>query len=61
MLGEAKILGEAKMFDFWRITLFSLEKRPSNHKTTKCFKNLGGHGPIASLATPMLNMHLEYV
>jgi len=36
------------MFDFWRITLFCLEKRLSNHKMTIYSKNLGGHGPFSS-------------
>jgi len=33
------------MFDFRRITLFRLEYRPSKHKMTVCFENLGGHDP----------------
>jgi len=36
------------MFDFWRITLFGLEKRFSKHKITIFSKNFGGeHGPFA--------------
>ena len=38
--------GEAKMFDFRRITLFCLEKCLSKHKMTIFSKNLGGHGPF---------------
>ena len=53
-LGEAKIWGN-KMFDFRRITLFSLEKRLSKHKMNVFSKHLVGHGPFRlPLATPML-------
>jgi len=46
---------EAKMFDIRRITSFYLEKRLSKHRMTMFSKNLvGGHGPSAPLATPML-------
>jgi len=32
--------------DFWRITLFCLEKRLSRHKMTIFSKNVGRHGPF---------------
>jgi len=42
------------MFDFWRITLFCLEKHLSKHKMTMFAKIWGGHGAFGSpLATPM--------
>ena len=37
--------GGGKMFDFRRIALFCLEKRPSKPKMTMFSNNLGGHGP----------------
>jgi len=38
-----------EMFNFWRITLFCLEKRLSKHKMTIFFPNLkGGMAPLAS-------------
>jgi len=43
--GGAKFLG-GKMFDFRRITLFSLAKPLSTHKMTIFSKKLGGHGPF---------------
>jgi len=45
------------MFDFRRITLFSLEKRLSKHKMTIFSKPFGGHGP--PLATPMVVCFLQ--
>jgi len=42
-LGGQK-LGEAKMFDFRRITIFCLECRLSKHKMTRYVKNVGGRG-----------------
>ena len=42
------------MLDFWRITLFCLEKRFSKHKMTIFSKSLGAMAPLAvPLATPM--------
>jgi len=41
------------MFDFSRITLFSLEKRPAKHKITVFSKNFWGMAPLVPLATPM--------
>ena len=50
--GGAKFLG-GKMFDFRRITLFSLAKPLSTHKMTIFSKKLGGHGPFRPpLVTP---------
>ena len=48
-LGRAKKCGGAKMFDFRRITLFCLEKRPSKPKMTMFSKYLGGGGPSGPL------------
>ena len=49
-----EILGETKMFDFRRITLFCLEKRFSKHKMTIFSKHLGGAWPLCPTpATPM--------
>jgi len=47
--------GGGKMFDFSRITLFSLEKRLSKHKMTIFSKSLGGMAPLPPLSTPMLS------
>jgi len=48
ILGGKKI-GEDKMFDFKRTTLFCLGYRLSKHKITIHAKNLrGGHGPLAT-------------
>ena len=44
---QPKILRGAKMFDFWRITLFCLERRLSKHKMTVFQKFGAGHGPFA--------------
>jgi len=49
-----EILGGTKCLILGQITLFFFEKLLSKHKMTIFFKNLGGHGPFASLATPML-------
>jgi len=38
-------LGEAKIFEFRRLTLFCLEKRPSKHKMTIFSKSLVGSWP----------------
>jgi len=43
--GEQKI-GGGKMFDFWRITLFCLEKRFSKHKMT-IFSKRWGEWPLS--------------
>jgi len=45
----------AKNFYFRLATVFCLEYRFSKHKMTRYFKNLGGHGPLGPLATPMVS------
>jgi len=53
-LGGAKSFGAGKMLDFWRITLFCLEKRLSRHKMTIFSRNfLGGMAALAPLPTPI--------
>jgi len=48
----SKNFGGGKMFDFRRITLFSLEKCLSKHKMTIFSKNLGVMAPLASPGYP---------
>jgi len=43
---QPKNLGGPKVYDFMRITLFSLEKRLSKHKMTIFSKNLVGAWPL---------------
>ena len=49
-----KKFGDAKVFDFRRITLFCLEKRLSKHAITIVSKIWGDMAPFAPLATPMV-------
>jgi len=41
------------MLDFRQITLFCFGYQLLKHKMTICSENVGGHGPLDPLATPM--------
>ena len=44
---QPKNLGGGEVYDFRRITLFCLEKRPSKHKMTVFSEHLGGAWPLS--------------
>jgi len=53
ILGGAKNFWGSKVLDFWRLTLFCLEKRLSRHKMTIFSKNFEG---MALLPPPCLRL-----